>query len=103
MTEESRVSSLNAAERETIVSIDDMDRVARIWTARRKDITRLRKHSGAKEKRSGFHGSTEWAEFEIPADQWNPASGIKRKRRKLSDEEKRAVAERLRKAREVSE
>ena len=45
----------------------------RIWTAQRTYITALR-HSGKfTETRSGFYGTTEWAEFTIPRDQWSPA------------------------------
>jgi hypothetical protein len=44
----------------------------RIWTAQRTYITALR-HSGRfTETRSGFYGTTEWAEFTIPRDQWSP-------------------------------
>lgn len=88
-----------AAERETTVTVTDADTDVRIWTARRKDITRLRKHNGATEIRSGFDGTTEWAEFTIPADKWNPATGIKRQGRKLTPEQRKAAAERLAKAR----
>ena len=41
----------------------------RSWTAQRTYITALR-HSGKfTETRSGFYGTTEWAEFTIPRDQ----------------------------------
>ena len=44
-----------------------------IWTAQRTYVTALR-HSGKfTETRSGFYGTTEWAEFTIPRDQWSPA------------------------------
>ena len=92
-------ASRTAAERETTVSVTDADTHVHIWTARRKDITRLRKHSGATEMRSGFDGTTEWAEFTIPADRWNPATGIRRQGRKLTPEQRAAAAARLAKAR----
>lgn len=91
--------SLHASERETTVSsTDDADEV-RIWSAQRRHIGRMRRHPSFTEVRSGFHDGSEWAEFTIPADQWNPASGAKRKSG-LSDEQKRAAADRLRAGRE---
>ena len=93
-----RLTHLTAAERETTVTVSDDSDAVTIWTAQRKHITRLRKNPAFTEVRAGYHGSTEWAEFTIPADQWSPASGAKR-RSNLSDEQKRAAAERLRLAR----
>ena len=50
----------------------------RIWTAQRTYITALR-HSGKfTETRSGFYGTTEWAEFTIPATSGARATGAKR-------------------------
>lgn len=91
--------SLTPPERETTVTVSDADTNVHIWTARRKDLSRLRKNSQAIEIRSGFDGSTEWAEFTIPADKWNPASGIKRRGREWTPEERQAAADRLAKAR----
>ncbi len=88
-----------AAERETTVTVTDESPNVLIWSAQRKYITRLRKHPSFTETRSGYHEGTEWAQFSIPADQWNPASGAKRKRAPLTEEQRLAVAERLRKAR----
>lgn len=93
-----RLTHLTAAERETTVTVTDDSEVVTIWTAQRKHITRLRKNPSFTEVGSGFHGSTEWAEFTIPADQWNPASGAKR-RVSLSAEQRAAAADRLRAAR----
>ncbi|GIG27152.1 hypothetical protein [Cellulomonas denverensis] len=87
--------SLHASERETTVSSTDDAAEVRIWSAQRRHIGRMRRHPSFTEVRSGFHDGSEWAEFTIPADQWNPASGAKRKSG-LSDEQKRAAAERLR-------
>lgn len=87
--------SLSAAERETTVTITDADDVVRIWTAQRRYLGRLRRHPSYTEVKSGTHGGTEWAEFTIPASEWNPATGAKRKSN-MTDEQKAALAERLR-------
>ena len=92
------MSTLLAEERETTVTVTDADPNVLIWSARRKDITRLRKHPKATETGSGFIDGTEWASFTVPSDQWNPASGIKRVSN-MTDEQKAASAERLRKMR----
>lgn len=87
--------NLSPEERETTVTSTDADDIVRIWSAQRTYITRMRKNPSFTEVRSGHFGSTEWAEFTIPSDQWNPASGAKR-RSTLTEEQKRASAERLR-------
>ena len=93
--------SLSAAERETTVTITDADDVVRIWTAQRRYLGRLRRHPSYTEVKSGTHGGTEWAEFTIPARDWNPATGAKRKSN-MTDEQKAALAERLRAVRAAS-
>lgn len=94
----SEVSHLTASERETVINSDDDSGVVRIWTAQRRFITRLRKNPAFTEVDTGHTGSTEWSEFTIPADRWNPASGAKR-RVTMTDEQRRAAADRLRAAR----
>lgn len=87
--------SLTKSERETIVSVTDGSTDAHVWTAQRAVITRLRRDAAFREVASGRHGSTEWAEFKVPADRWSPA-GVKRKRnRVLSDAERKRAGERL--------
>ena len=87
--------SLSAAERETTVTTTDADDVVRIWTAQRRYLGRLRRHPSYTEVKSGTHGGTEWAEFTIPASEWNPATGAKRKVT-MTDEQRAASAARLR-------
>ena len=87
--------SLSAAERETTVTITDADDTVRIWTAQRRYLGRLRRHPSFTEVKSGTHGGTEWAEFTIPASEWNPATGAKRKVT-MTDEQRAASAARLR-------
>lgn len=91
---ESRITSLSAPERETTITTSDADDTVRIWSAQRPYITRLRKSPEATEVRSGFIGTSEWAEFTIPRERWNPVSGIKR-RVVLSEEQRAALADRL--------
>jgi hypothetical protein len=90
--------SLHASERETTVTTTDADDTVRIWTAQRRHIGRMRRHPAFTEVGTGFYDGSEWAEFAIPADQWPPASGAKRKSN-LTDEQKQAAAARLAAAR----
>lgn len=96
---ESRIKSLSGPERETTVVTSDDDPNVMIWTAQRPYITRLRKAQDATEVRSGFIGTSEWAEFVIPRERWNPVSGIKR-RVNMTEEKRAALADRLNKMRE---
>lgn len=69
--------SLSAAERETTVTANDEDGLVRIWSAQRKHITKMRRNPQFTEVKSGFYGTSEWAEFTVPADRWSPV-GVKR-------------------------
>lgn len=60
--------SLSAAERETIVNWTEADENVTVWTAQRSLITRLRKLPAFIETRSGFYGTTAWAEFVCPVE-----------------------------------
>lgn len=95
------LSSLSAAERETTVTATDADDTVRIWTCQKRYLGRLRRHPSFTEVATGFHGSTEWAEFTIAAADWNPATGAKRKSG-MTDAQKAALAERLRAVRKAS-
>lgn len=65
-----------AAERETTVTVDDDDRVVRIYTCRRTDITALSRKLTP--TRSGAYlDGTRWAEFVIPAAGYSIARGIR--------------------------
>ena len=70
------MENFTAPERETIINLDDDSELARIWTAQRPVITKLRKHPGFTEVDSGFHGTSPWAEFTAPADRFT--FGLKR-------------------------
>lgn len=89
------LTHLTAPERETTINVSDDSDLVRIWTAQRKHITRLRKNPAFTETATGYHGSTEWAEFTIPADSWNPASGAKR-RVTMTAEQRKAASDRMR-------
>lgn len=101
--------SLNKYERETVVNTssgvdsettilsNDGDKIVTIWTAQRKFINRLRKAVApgrVEEVNTGFHGDTEWAEFHIPSDLWNPVTGLKRVVN-MSEERKEELRTRL--------
>jgi len=71
------VDNLTAAERETVINASEDDNLVRIWTAQKRFISRMRKNPQFTEVRSGFFGTSEWAEFTVPADRWSPL-GVKR-------------------------
>lgn len=89
--------SLAAAERETVVTFNDEDKTAHVWTAQRPVITRLKKNPSAALLEGGKHDGTAWAEFELPAALVSFRS--KRVKRELSVKQCAEVATRLAKAR----
>lgn len=91
------VVSLTAPERETIITMNDEDEVAHIYTAQRPVITKLRKNPAAKLLSEGKSGSSVYAEFEIDAGLISIRS--KRVKLDLSPEEREVRAQRLRAAR----
>jgi hypothetical protein len=60
--------SLTAPERETIISLNDEDETAEIWTAQRPWITKLRKNPSATLLEEGKHDGSVWARFEVPKE-----------------------------------
>lgn len=72
-----QISSMTSAERETIVTTSDADEFVRVWSAQRRFITKMRRNPNFTEVRSGSHGTTEWAEFTVPAERWSPL-GVRR-------------------------
>ena len=89
------ITSLTAEERETTLTVADGGDFVMIDSTRRKDITALRKRPNVVEVESGFHGSTEWARFMVPAHLYDVARGVKTPRT-LSDEQRAILAERAR-------
>ena len=90
--------ALTAPERETTIISTDGDDLVTIETAQRRHITRLRKNPAFTEVVAGTYEGTEWARFTIPARDWNPASGAKR-RRNLTAVQRQELADRLARAR----
>ena len=86
-----------AEERETTITTSDADDVVRIWTGQRTYITKLRKNTNVREIKTGFFEGSEWAEFEVDSDKWNPVSGVKRAVN-MTPEQRAATGERLRAA-----
>jgi len=88
-----------ATERETVITVSDEDKLVHIWTAQRPVINRMQKHPSFTLLKAGTYEGSPWAEFTIPADQWNPVTGAKR-RSNLTDEQRAAAAERMRQVRQ---
>lgn len=84
---------LQAHERETVINLSDGDTVVRIWTAQRRVISTCRRYADFSEVRSGYDGTTEWAEFVIPTEYFR--FGVK-KRIVLTPERRQELAERMR-------
>jgi hypothetical protein len=61
-------ASLTALERETVVTMNDEESFARVWTAQRRQITRLKRNPAATLIEEGRHGGSAWAIFEVPAE-----------------------------------
>lgn len=77
--------ALSEFERETIITFSDGDGIARIYTAQRTVLTKLRKNKAAKEIKSGeFEGSL-YATFEMPSDL---ISFRQQQRKQLTDEQR---------------
>lgn len=60
--------SLTKAERETVISFNDEDEVAEIWTAQRPRITQLKNNPSATLVEENTHDGSAWARFTIPAN-----------------------------------
>jgi hypothetical protein len=60
--------SLTAPERETVITLNDEDDVALIYTAQRRIITKLKKNEAATLIEEGTFDGSAWARFEMPAD-----------------------------------
>lgn len=84
---------LTAVERETVLTFNDEDATARVWTAQRPVITKLKKNPAAVLLAEGRHDGSAWAEFEI--DKSLISFRTRRARRDLTDEQRAALTERL--------
>ena len=91
-----------ATERETVITVNDEDKLVHIWTAQRPVINRMQKHPSFTLLKAGTYEGSPWAEFTIPADQWNPVTGVKRKLN-LTAEQKAVRAERMSRVRQSSQ
>jgi hypothetical protein len=85
--------SLTAAERETIVTLNDEDGHAEIWTAQRPIITKLKKNAAATLIAEGKHDGSAWAQFQLPAALVSFRST--RQKRELTAEQRAEIAARL--------
>jgi hypothetical protein len=89
--------SLTAAERETVITLNDEDGHACIYTAQRPVITKLKKNPSARLIEEGKFDGSVWARFELPAGLLSLRST--RVKRELSEEAKEGLRERMAHAR----
>lgn len=92
--------ALTAPERETVITASDGQDFVDFYTAQAKVIRRLRKDDRVAIVAEGEFDGTEWVQARVAAHLWSPTGGLKRKV-KMSEEQRLAAAERLRKAREA--
>lgn len=94
---EQRIGPLTALERETTLTMNDGEPTVRINTAQRRILTALRKKPTVfREIATGFHGTTEWAEFEVDTSEVSfnlAASG--RERRQLTEDQRQELSNRM--------
>jgi hypothetical protein len=91
--------SLTPPERETIITFNDEDETARVWTAQPPWITKLRNNPAATLLDEGKHGTSAGAEFEVPKELLTIRS--KKVKRRLTPEQRQAASDRLERAREA--
>lgn len=85
--------SLAASERETVITFNDAEQYAEVYTAQRAIITKLKRNPAATLIAEGRHGGSVWAKFEIPKALVSFRS--KQVKRELTEEQRRQLAERL--------
>ena len=82
----------NPYERETVVNTSDGDDVVRVYTQQRKYIHRLLADHRFTLIGQGTHNDgIRWAEFTIPASDWNPLTGAKRRSGMTPEQRTRAA------------
>ena len=91
--------SLTATERETIVTLNDEDETAHVYTAQRSWITKLKRNPAATLLEEGTHDGSAWARFELPKGLVSFRST--RVKRELTEEQREELRERMAKAREA--
>jgi hypothetical protein len=64
-----------AEQRRTLIVANDAEEEVRVWTVQDQYLGQLRHNANFTEIKSGYIGNAEWAEFVIPAVDWNPATG----------------------------
>lgn len=91
------------AEQETTVTVDFGERLVRVCTSVPKRIRAMRKDAAFTEASSEtVDGEEVSVRFTVPESEWSPVTGCKRGR-KLSDEQRKALTDRLKKVRENSQ
>lgn len=86
--------SLTPPERETIITLNDEDETAHVWTAQRPVITKLKRNPSATLLDEGKHDGSVWAEFELPKGLLSFRTT--RAKRTLTPEQREVLAERMR-------
>lgn len=95
MSEKYVPSEINPSRSETTVKFSHKDDLVWVWTTQKKVIRRLRKRADLfAESGSGVVSGREWVVFTIPEDRFDLA-GAARRRRRMSDEERGRLRERM--------
>src|SRR5690606_15351014 len=91
---------LNAFERETTISVSAGAEFVHVYTAQRKFINRLRKDDRVAIVAAGEDDGSRWTAGKLAANMGSPTSGLKRRSKPMTEEQRAAAVERLRRARE---
>src|SRR5690606_18191021 len=85
---------LNAFERETTISVSAGDEFVNVYTAQRKFINRLRKDDRVAIVATGEYDGSPCIAAQIPAHLWSPTSGLKRRSKPMSVDQRTTHVER---------
>ena len=92
--------SLTAAERETVIQVDDSRGDVQLYSAQRPVIRRVLGDDRWTVVEHGEFDGSEFIRAKCAYKDWSPIGGMKRKSRPMTDEERAAAGARLQKARE---
>lgn len=93
------MGSLTLAERETTVTATEADEWVEIHTFQRRYMGALLRKLPNSNMLVAKHEPGEYLHVRLPAHEWNPATGVKRKGKPLTPERRAELAEQLAKGR----
>lgn len=86
---------MKAYERETSITLNDEEDVVRIWSYQAPFVRRIRDDDRFTITEEGVRDGAEYVAATIHKSQWRPWSGLKRRARPMTEEERQRAAQRL--------